>query len=136
MRRRLQAFLRHDTGAARTEAAFAVTALLVVVGMAAYLLTSGPPQDSGPARLAPEEAALEELMGGEIRQFSRFEVSQRLDTYFDPYERTEAQLRNAHATWAARDADPLYRDPDLANDMRAIIERAMDARGVTPRRGL
>ncbi len=136
MRRSLQAFLGQDSGAARTEAGFAIAALVGVVAVAVFLVINGGPRERAPARLPPEEAALVELMDGEIRQFTRTQVRQRLDTYFDPFERTDSQLRNAHRIWAERVGDRLYRDPDLANDMLAIIDRAMVARGVTPHPGL
>lgn len=136
MTRRLQDFLRQDLGAARTEAAFAVAALVVVVAMAVYLVMSGGPEERSPARLTPLDLALSELMEGEIRQFSQVQVRQRLETYFDPSDRTDSQLRNAHRTWAERSGDQGYRDPDLANDMFAIIDRAMIERGVIPHPGL
>jgi len=129
---RVHAFLRHETGAAKTEAGFAVAALCVVVAVAVYLVMSGGPQERDPTPTAPEEVALAELTGGEIRQFSELEVRQRLDTYLSPTERTDAQLRNAHRTWSERVSDPAYRDPDLAHDMFAIIERALRIRGVQP----
>jgi hypothetical protein len=135
MTRLLWAFLTRETGAARTEAGFAVAAVLGVAMIAAYLVMSGGPQERAPQPVAPEEVALADLLDGQIRQFSAMQVRQRLATYLDPSDRTDAQLRNAHRTWAERVAKPRYADPDLAHDMVTIIERAMQVRAVRPHAG-
>lgn len=132
MTRQLYAFLEDEAGAARVEAVFAVATLLAVAGVVAMLVMNGGPREREPSTPPPEEVAMAELLRGEILQFSPAQVRQRLDTYLDPIERTDSQLRNAHRTWSQRTSDPRYGDPELANDMFAIIDRAMQIRGVTP----
>lgn len=53
MRRSLQAFLGQDSGAARTEAGFAIAALVGVVAVAVFLVMNGGPRERAPARLPP-----------------------------------------------------------------------------------
>jgi len=132
MMRKIRLFLRHEVGAAKTEAGFAIAALCVVAAVAVYLVMIGGPRERPPAPPSPAETALADLTAGEMRQFTDLQVSQRLDTYLSPTERTDAQIRNAHRTWAERARDPAYRDPDLAHDMFLIIDRAMQIRGVQP----
>lgn len=129
-------FWARDAGAASTEAAFAVAALVGVAAVAAFLMLGGDNRQADAPRLAPQEVALTELLDGQIRQFSAAQVRMRLATYLDPSERTASQLRNAHRIWARRVGDRDYSDPDLAADMLAIIERAMQLRGVRPHPGL
>ena len=125
-------FFRQTTGAARVEAIFAILALVAVSVVAVYLMVGAPDEDRAPPPRDPVEVAMAELLGGQIRQFSPLQVRSRLDTYLDPGQRTNTQLRNAHSTWTARTADRFYSDPDLANDMAAILDHAMRIRGVRP----
>jgi hypothetical protein len=125
-------FLTSERGAARTQTGFAIAAAIGVAVVSAYfLLTGGQPQIER-VRMTPTEVAMQDLMSGNIRQFTSVQVRQRLATYLDTRERTDAQLRNAHRNWARRAADPTYQDPDLAHDMNAIISAAMELRGVRP----
>jgi hypothetical protein len=129
------ALLKTKTGGARIEVIFAAVALVVVLGMSVFLLAAPPaPQQTAPAR-DPAEIALTQLMSGEIQQFTASQTRVRLNTYIDPTDRTDAQLRNAHRTWAERIGDPRYNDPALANDMFHIIDHAMRIRGVRPHPG-
>lgn len=131
------AVLKTKTGGARVEVIFAAAALVAVIAISVFLMASPPrvQQTAAPAR-DPAEVALAQLMSGEIVQFSASQTRVRLQTYIDPTDRTDAQLRNAHRTWAERVGDARYSDPALANDMFRIIDHAMRIRGVTPHPGL
>ena len=136
MRRSLKAFVIAEAGAARTQAGFAIAALFGVLAMSAFLGMNGGPTAPARSSLPAEEVALMDLLDREIRQFTPGQVRTRLDTYLDPSERTAAQLRNAHRNWAERVTGGRYSDPDLAHDMFAIIDRAMQIRGVRPHPGV
>ncbi len=132
----LQRFLGRDSGAARVEAVFAGVALVVAAVMAVFLFVAAPAPEAAPVRNDPVEEAMTQMMGREIRQFTPLQVRSRFQTYLDPTERTDTQLRNAHRTWAGRVGDPRYDRPDLANDMFIMIDHAMRIRGVRPHEGL
>jgi len=134
MARKNFTFFNETSGAAKVEAVFAVLALTAVALVAVYLVMSGPEEEIAPPR-DPVEIAMTELLGGQIRQFSPMQARARLNIYLDPSQRTNTQLRNAHRTWTARNADRFYSDPDLANDMAAILDHAMRIRGVRPDAG-
>ena len=130
------ALVKTKTGGARIEVIFAVAAVIAVLGMSVFLFTTTPaPQQVAPPR-DPVEVALAQLLSGEIQQFSAAQTRVRLNTYVDPTDRTDAQLRNAHRSWAERVGDPRYGDQALANDMFRIIDHAMRIRGVRPHEGL
>lgn len=136
MMRFARRFVGQESGAARVEAVFAGVALVAVTLMAVYLFAAGPaPEVSAPAP-DPAEQAMSQMLSREILQFSPLQVRARLQTYLDPSERTDSQLRNAHRTWSGRIGDPSYGDPDLANDMFVIIDHAMRIRGVRPHDGV
>lgn len=129
----IKTFLRAETGAAKTQAGFAVAASIGVMIVSAYLVFHGgaAPQrfEGGPP---PEEVALATLLNGQIQQFNPLQTETRLRRYINPAERTDAQLRNAHRIWARRAADRWYENPELASDMFLIIDAAMQLRGVRP----
>lgn len=129
------ALVKTKSGGARVEVIFAGAALLAVLVLSVFLLAAPPaPQQAAPPR-DPAEVALAQLMAGEIQLFTESQARVRLGTYLDPSDRTDAQLRNAHRTWAERVGDPRYADQALANDMFHIIAHAMRIRGVTPHEG-
>ena len=130
------ALLKTKTGGARVEVLFAGAALLAVLVMSAFLVTAPTAPQQAEAPRDPAEVALAQLLSGEIQQFSASQTRVRLNTYLDPTDRTDAQLRNAHRTWAQRVGDPRYGDQALANDMFRIIDHAMRIRGVRPHPGL
>lgn len=136
MMQQLRRFFGEEPGAARVEAVFAVVALVVVVAMAVFLFVAAPAPEAAPVRNDPVEEAMTQMMAREIRQFTPLQVRSRFQTYLDPTERTDTQLRNAHRTWAGRVGDPGYDRPDLANDMFIMIDHAMRIRGVRPHEGL
>lgn len=129
-------FLGREAGAARVEAVFAGVALVAVAIMAVFLFVASPAPEAAPVRNDPAEEAMTLMIEREIRQFTPLQVRSRFQTYLDPTERTDAQLRNAHRTWAGRVGDPRYDRPDLANDMFIMIDHAMRIRGVRPHDGL
>lgn len=128
----MRAFVTGDSGAARVRSIFAIAALASVAVVSLALITGDPATDQAAPPANPQAQALASLMAGQIRQFTEAQVRERLQTYLSPAERTDAQLRNAQAAWAARIANPRYPDPDLAHDMKAIIDHAMQIRGVVP----
>lgn len=130
------ALVRTKTGGARVEVVFAAMALCAVIGMGMFLFVTPPAPQAAAPPTDPVEVALTDLMAGQIRQFSPSQVRVRLDTYMDRSERTDAQLRNAHRSWAERVGDPRYPDQALANDMFVIIDHAMRLRGVRPHPGV
>ncbi|NKX43391.1 hypothetical protein [Roseicyclus persicicus] len=125
-------FLRRESGAAKTRTGFFLAAGLGVLVVLVFLMLGGGQQGPEDVRPTPEQAALAELMEGGIRQFNATQVQVRLERYLNPAERTDAQLRNAHRTWARRAGDRSYGEPDLAHDMFAIIDAALRLRGVQP----
>lgn len=130
------ALVKTKTGGSRIEVIFAAAAVVAVLVVSAFLFTTTPaPQQAPPAR-DPVEVALAQLLSGEIQQFSASQTRVRLNTYVDPTDRTDAQLRNAHRSWAERVGNPRYADQALANDMFRIIDHAMRIRGVRPHEGL
>ena len=129
----VRSFFSDEAGAAKTQTGFAIAASVGVLAVVIYLVAAG---EGRQARMAPppspQEIALAELLNGQIRTFNDSQTRVRFERYMDPGERTDAQLRNAHRTWARRAADPYYDDPDVAADMFKIIDTAMQLRRVRP----
>jgi hypothetical protein len=128
----VRAFGRSERGAAATRTGFVLAATLGVAVVALSLMLGGGRQAPVPAAVSPVDSAVAELMALPIRSFTETQTRQRLERHLDPAERTNAQLRNAHRTWARRVAEGTYVDPDLAADMRAITEAALRLRGLNP----
>lgn len=129
---RLCAFARDERGAAATRTGFAIAAALGVLVVAVTLLLGGGRAEPAPAALSPVDSAMVELMRVPIRTLNETQTRVRLERLLDPSQRTNAQLRNAHRTWARRVAERNYNDLDLAADMLAIAEAALRLRGLSP----
>ncbi|MDG3041869.1 hypothetical protein [Roseicyclus marinus] len=130
------ALVRTKSGGARVEVVFAAMAFCAVIGMGLFLFVTPAATPRAAPATDPVEVVFTDLMAGEIQQFSPSQVRVRLETYMDRSERTDAQLRNAHRSWAERLGDPRYADQALANDMFVIIDHAMRLRGVRPHPGV
>lgn len=76
--------------------------------------------------------ALEVAQGVELTHFGSNWVNNRMAKLMDPEEVSDQQLRNQHSTWTSRAADPNHAKHDRAADQVAVLEIAMDARGVRP----
>lgn len=72
------------------------------------------------------------LMEGPRERFSANGMRNRYNIFSDPGQRTDAQVRNAHRTWARRIDNPAYSDQARATDMVRILEFSLDARDLEP----
>jgi hypothetical protein len=125
-------FGRSQRGAAATRTGFVLAAMLGVSVVALSLIFGGGRAAPAPVAMSPVDSAMAELMALPMRRSSQDQTRARLERYADPGERTDAQLRNAHRTWARRVAEGSYTDLDLAADMAAITEAALRLRGLRP----
>jgi hypothetical protein len=128
----LRAFGRSERGAAATRTGFVLAATFGVAVVALSLMFGGGRAAPAPVTVSPVDSAVAELMALPIRTFTETQTRVRLERHLDPAQRTNAQLRNAHRTWARRVAEGTYVDPDLAADMRAITAAALRLRGLSP----
>lgn len=72
------------------------------------------------------------LMEGPRAFFSPNAMRTRYNVFSDPGQRNDAQVRNAHRTWARRLDDPAYSQPDRATDMVLILEQSLEVRDLQP----
>lgn len=126
------AFGRSERGAAATRTGFAIAAALGIAVVAMSLMFGGGRQAPLAVAVSPVDSAVAELMAIPIRTLDETRTRLRLERHIDPAQRTNAQLRNAHRTWARRVAEGTYVDPDLAADMREITATALRLRGLSP----
>lgn len=137
-------FLKDENGAVAADYIF-MTSAVTAAGFAALTSVSGGIEDLSAnimAELSSSEIIfMSENFGRDRRTvlaegpnafFSPSAVTSRYDIWSDPVQKTEAQLRNSHRTWARRLNDPAYSQPDRAADLVRILEMAMDERGVEP----
>lgn len=122
-------------------------AVVIFLGISIVLITTSDPQEAEPVEVAQtfDDSAFRAANRGRDRAtvlaegprgyFSAAEIRRRYETFSDPAQTTDHELRDAHRRWARRVADPAYSQPGRARDMVLLLEHAMELRGLEPHRG-
>lgn len=141
---RFDAFVREETAAVTTDWVV-LSAGIVGVGVAVMSSVSGGVENISFAirdeLVRTEVGAVYRYFGGTYEDYVRNvawatrtteEQVALFHTLVDPIVTTEAALQTEHSLWSGLAGDPSYPDPELAAERVALIEVAMDARGLEP----
>ena len=141
---RVRAFLQDESGVVTADWVV-LSAGIVVLGIGTLSISSGGVENAADAirdELLSESAVADYRYFGQtyedyirgITWVSRT-TEQQLDLFYtlaDPAQRTDHELLSEYQLWSDLAADENYADPELAAERVALIQVALDARGLEP----